>query len=221
MHRRIISLMVFFLFLVPVISGCAKNIPPKKPLAQNQAKLQIATLLKAATGDPYNNGCVSCHKKTGDVDKSLPAYVKRIPGHPEVKEATLSACYNCHEAQKNYDLYKKFLRRIHQSHWQSDTFYVIKGTCYSCHTVESNGVSGLKDYPLAGYRTGIGASKSVQPKVEQAPKSITTPKPTPTPTSIAVPENKQELPKTEQPKKQEQGLVFPKTRLDQIPVPTP
>jgi len=27
------------------------------------------------------------------VDRSLPAYVKRIGGHPEVRDATVNACY--------------------------------------------------------------------------------------------------------------------------------
>lgn len=161
--KRVFSfLAIMFLLVLTVLSGCVQKSTEKKPVPQsnNTATSKYSTLMDEAGADTYTNGCVSCHKKTTEVDRSLPAYVKRIEGHPEVKEGTVNACYDCHEAQKNYEWYKSFYRGIHKAHWKSNTFYVkLKGKCYACHTVESNGVSGIKEYPLAGYRTAVGTKK--------------------------------------------------------------
>ncbi|WP_418791546.1 cytochrome c3 family protein [Phosphitispora sp. TUW77] len=157
----------FVLLSIVLITGCAGGEAEKKPIPEPQYE----TMMASAAADPFENGCVSCHKKTAQVDQSLPAYVTRISGHPEVKEATVNECYRCHEAEKDYSLYKKFYRGIHKAHWESKTFYSEqKGTCYSCHTVETNGVSGLKKYPLAGYRsglkTGVEDSENASPKTK-------------------------------------------------------
>lgn len=181
MVKRIFYLMMVLLLLV---IGCAGEEPEKKPLPQEQEPAH-ETMLDAAAADPYGDGCVSCHKKTAQVDQSLPAYVTRISGHPEVREATVNECYRCHEAEKDYSLYKKFYRGIHKVHWGSETFYnEQKGRCYACHTVETNGVSGIKKYPLAGYRSGIETTgkeamdekaapetKAKQPQVKQEQKA--------------------------------------------------
>lgn len=177
MFRRCISLVLYLTIPFLVLSGCAQT--ERKPVPENQGnnnQVTYSTLLEAAQADPYENGCVSCHKKTAEVDRSLPVYVAKIQGHPEVKEATVNACYQCHEAQKNYNLYKKFVRGTHQVHWKSSIFYQKQNaTCNSCHTAESNGVSGLKEYPLAGYRTGVTAK--AETKAQQAPKQKAQPKP--------------------------------------------
>lgn len=155
MKRRIYLLATMFLMMAMVAAGCSTAKKPE-PAPKSTPKTQstaAATLFDAAGKDPYTNGCVSCHKKEGDVDRSLPAYVKRIAGHPDVKESTVNACYVCHDPQKKFNLYKRFVRGMHKTHWGSDTFYgKLKGQCYSCHTVETNGVSGIKNYPAAGYR---------------------------------------------------------------------
>ena len=182
MYRRIVPLILTFLISVLVFAGCQQT--TKKPVPETQPKTSATlalTLLQVAGKDPYNNGCVSCHKKTADVDRSLPAYVKKISGHPEVREATVNACYVCHERQKNPELYKRFFRGIHKAHWGSETFYIkLKGQCFSCHTVETNGVSGIKNYPLAGYRSDTAVSKTVEQKpVVQKTTESKTPATTP------------------------------------------
>lgn len=158
MNRRIYLLGITLLIMVMLGVGCSTAKKPA-PAPKSPPKTQStgpATLMDAAGKDPNTNGCVSCHKKEGDVDRSLPAYVKRIAGHPDVKESTVNACYVCHDPQKDFDLYKRFFRGIHKTHWGSDTFYgKFKGQCYSCHTVETNGVSGIKNYPAAGYRENV------------------------------------------------------------------
>lgn len=192
MIKRIFYLMTVSLLLV---IGCVGEEPEKKPLPREQAPAAHKTMLDAAAADPYEDGCVSCHKKTAQVDQSLPAYVSRISGHPEVKEATVNECYRCHEAEKDYSLYKKFYRGIHKVHWESESFYSEQeGRCYACHTVETNGVSGIKKYPLAGYRSGIEATgeedtnkkavpetKTKQPQVKQDQKAAPERQPQPEP----------------------------------------
>ena len=218
MIRRFIPLVLWMMILMLPLSGCAKN-DVKKPLPKNEAKPEINTLTKASAKDAYNNGCVSCHKKTAEVDRTLPVYVKKIAGHPDVKEATVNACYECHEAEKDFNLYKKFVRATHLSHWRSEVFYTeLKGQCYSCHTVENNGVSGLKNYPLAGYRTGVPSAKS----------GASTAAPAPTPsqgTTKQAPSQgtKQETQSTES--KKQQGEQSEETNKlpeeQQTPTPTP
>ena len=169
------------LLTVMIFAGCAGGGSEKEPIKPKQS-VTYKTILEAATADQYEDGCVSCHKKTDKVDQSLPAYVSRIPGHPRVKEATVNECYRCHEAEQNYSLYKKFYRGVHKAHWESETFYTEQnGRCHSCHTVENNGVSGIKKYPLAGYRAGIEKKAPGTPerqtrqhpevKAEETPKS--------------------------------------------------
>lgn len=172
MVRRILILCSVLLFTLVAGAGCSQE---KKPVPEeNSASAKYTTLSEAAADDPYPKGCVSCHKKTSDVDRSLPVYVKRIEGHPDVSESTITACYKCHEAEKDYNKYKAFYRGIHEAHWKSTAFYgQSKGQCYSCHTVESNGVSGLKEYPLAGYRSGIGASSGSTSQSNQQSQSQT------------------------------------------------
>lgn len=174
MYRRLLSFAVILLIL-SVAAGCQKV--EKKPIPLNNAKpktVSFNTLSEAAGADTYIHGCVSCHKKEADVDRSLPAYVKRIEGHPEVKETTVNTCYGCHEAQKNYELYKRFYRGIHKVHWGSNAFYTnLKCQCYSCHTAETNGVSGIKEYPLAGYRASITGSTPAPAKKPIKTESIT------------------------------------------------
>ncbi|GAB4272700.1 hypothetical protein [Thermincola ferriacetica] len=180
MNRRVFFAVSLFFIFTALLTGCSANKEQKKPL--NRANTKTYSTLYAETADNlHTNGCVSCHKKTADVDRSLPVYVQRIEGHPEVKQVAVSACYNCHEAQKNYELYKKFYRRIHRAHWMSEIFYTkAKGRCASCHSVERNGVSGIKDYPLAGYRSGL-SDKGISQNGKQAPGTQPQTQPTPGP----------------------------------------
>lgn len=210
MYRRsflLVSLVAVFAFMA---LGCA-NEPQRKPLGNEEDTTAYTTLLEEAVDNPHENGCVSCHKKTQEIDKSLATYVKRIAGHPAVKEGTVSACYECHEAQKDYELYKKFYQGMHQSHWLSETFYSKnEGDCYSCHTVEKNGISGIKDYPLAGYRdlegkSGQGVkeeSKATEQKQEPTPKQGLTSKQRPSqkqgPSQKQAPQQNQQLPEQNQ-----------------------
>jgi len=202
------------LILLPLLgtSGCAQGNTAKKPVPQEEQPAN-KTLLEAAAKDPYEDGCVSCHKKTEEVDRSLPVYVDKIPGHPEVKDATVNSCYNCHEAEKNYSLYKKFYTGIHRPHWESETFYVKqKANCFSCHTVESNGVSGIKNYPLAGYRAGVTGQKtgkSAAPREQQNQIKQTTE------------EKKTEQPKQGEEQQETQNESEKATRGEEIPTPTP
>ncbi|MHB9093390.1 MAG: hypothetical protein ACYC21_01855 [Eubacteriales bacterium] len=212
MYRRIGPLTLLLLIPILVIAGCQKS-AVRKPASPNPVKPPAAAnLMEAAGRDSYENGCVSCHKKTADVDRSLSAYVRRISGHPEVKETSVNACYACHEAQKNYDLYKRFFRGIHKTHWGSGLFYTkMKGQCFSCHTVETNGVSGIKGYPLAGYRSGTAAEKPVEPK--------SVPGPAPEPKKLTPPKTVQPT----KPAKQRSEQAQPKTSQtpEELPTPTP
>jgi len=210
MKRRVISLAVAFLVPILILGGCqtAKKPAPQPNTGDTTKNTGAATLMELASRDPYNDGCVSCHKKTQEVDRSLPTYVKRIAGHPEVRESTVNACYNCHEAQKNYSLYKRFYQGLHKAHWESDIFYAKqKAQCFSCHTVEKNGVSGIKNYPLAGYRSG---TVNTTPKAAPAPKAD-------------VKEEKKSEGTQQQENKQGQGTTQEKegTDQDQLPTPTP
>lgn len=183
MKRRLYFLTIVLLVAIFTAVGCAGNTEKKPvPEADNAGDTpKYSTLMAASDADPYKNGCVSCHTKKGDVDRSLPAYVKKIEGHPEVTETTVNACYVCHEEQKRPELYKKFVKGVHRIHWKSSVFYQKQNAnCYSCHTVEANGVSGLKEYPLAGYRS-LGAAKQEttakeEPKTKEQPKTKAQPK---------------------------------------------
>ncbi len=226
MYRRTLKLAVVMVLSLLTAFGCAGN-TEKKPVPKEDSTAQnakYATLIEEAGADPYKNGCVSCHKKTGDVDRSLPAYVKKIEGHPDVKESTVNACYFCHEAQKKPELYKKFVRGVHRIHWKSETFYGKQNArCSSCHTVESNGVAGLKEYPLAGYRTAAAApNKTSSVEKEKAKTNIKEPQ-----------ENKQSETKqggteaqdkttTPSEESNNEDLAVPQNgTLDELPVPTP
>jgi len=211
MKRRVILLTVAFLISLLVLGGCqtAKKPAPKPNTGNTTKTTSAATLMELAASDPYSDGCVSCHKKTKDVDRSLPTYVKRIAGHPEVRESTVNACYYCHEAQKNYSLYKRFYQGLHKIHWGSDTFYTKqKAQCFSCHSVEKNGVAGIKNYPLAGYRSGTATTAP-----QAAPKAAPSPK-----------ANKSKVEVNQQQEnKQGQGTTQGEegTNQDQLPTPTP
>lgn len=181
MRHRIYTLTVILVIAIFTAFGCAGNTEKKPvPAKDNTANTpKYSTLMAEAGADPYKNGCVSCHTKKGDVDRSLPVYVKKIEGHPEVTETTVNACYVCHEAQKRPELYKRFVKGIHRAHWKSSIFYQkANGHCYSCHTVESNGVSGLKEYPLAGYRSlgGVKTESTAESKIKTQPKTKAQPK---------------------------------------------
>ncbi len=214
MAKHIFCLMTVLLLLA---AGCAGEEAEKKPLPREQAPAH-ETMLDAAAADPFADGCVSCHKKTAQVDQSLPAYVSRISGHPEVKEATVNECYRCHEAEKDYSLYKKFYRGIHKVHWESQTFYnEQKGRCYSCHTVETNGVSGIKKYPLAGYRSGIETAGEDVSEQKAAPQTKTR-QPQVTPDQKAKPERRP----AQEPEQPEQPEPQPEQEPEEEPeVPTP
>lgn len=205
MNRKIYIGACIVLIPILILAGCQTA---KKPAPENREApaSDVTTLLDLAEKDPYQDGCVSCHKKTADVDRSLPAYVKRIEGHPEVREATVNACYNCHEAQKSYDLYRKFYQGMHRAHWESEAFYgKAKGQCYSCHTVEKNGVSGIKNYPLAGYRSGLTAQAANLPPVKKEPAK----------------EKKEETDKTKEEKPEGETRDGQATDRDELPSPTP
>lgn len=238
MHRRITTITFLIIFALFAITGC-QTATEKKPVPkqQNKAAAATATLIEAAGKDPYTNGCVSCHKKEGDVDRTLSEYVKRIKGHQQVTGNSVSTCYGCHEAQKNYEWYTKFFRGIHRAHWKSEIFYTkSKGQCYSCHTVESNGVSGIKDYPLAGYRSGTSGAATAPKETTQSGTTGTTKatKPETSKPEKATPEETQgggqisEQGQTsggqtsESGQTQQEGLAVPQsTGFDEIPTPTP
>ncbi len=215
--RAIFLVSLFFVFVL--FSGCGtaqkKTLPPAP---KKTATKTYGTLAALAADDPYPNGCVSCHKKTSVTDRSLPAYVKRIEDHPQVKGATISSCYDCHEAQKNYSLYKKFYMYLHKFHWQSDVFYgTLKGQCFSCHTVEKNGVAGIKDYPLAGYRTSLGGKST--PPSSSGTKREGTPSPSSPAPAPAQPQEKAGQ-KTEQPQG-EPSIQGQNETTSKMPTPGP
>lgn len=212
MKRCVFMLVTAFVVPLLILAGCqtAKKPAPQPDTGDTGQNTAAATLMELAGRDPFTEGCVSCHKKKQDVDRSLPAYVKRIEGHPEVRESAVNACYNCHEPQKNYSLYKKFYQGMHKVHWESDIFYAKqKGQCFSCHTVEKNGVSGIKDYPLAGYRSGI---PKTTPKAQAAPKAKVKEEKKP----AEAPSQDENGNQTTQP---EQGSET--DERDQLPTPTP
>ncbi|HWI55019.1 MAG TPA: hypothetical protein VNT57_04970 [Desulfobacteria bacterium] len=227
MKHRLFTLAVVLVFALFSAVGCAGN-TEKKPIAEKNKTAETAkyaTLMDEAGADPYKNGCVSCHKKSGDIDRSLPAYVKKIEGHPEVRESTVNACYFCHEAQKNPELFKKFVRGIHRIHWKSETFYGKQNArCYSCHTMESNGVSGLKEYPLAGYRTAAGAKSGsvVQKKAKTETKATEEAKKQPEAKQGGTqkPEGNTTSPSENKPN---EGLAVPQNSSSdaELPIPTP
>lgn len=233
MKRRLYTLAVVLLVAIFTVAGCTGN-TEKKPVPDKDNAADIpkySTLLAEAGADPYKTGCVACHTKKGDVDRSLPVYVKKIEGHPEVTETTVNACYVCHEEQKKPELYKRFVRGIHRIHWKSSTFYQKQnGHCYSCHTVESNGVSGLKEYPLAGYRS-LGTAKKETPAKEESkpkiqPKTKAQPK-TETKQDEAkqgeTPQGEGQEPQQNGEENRSEGLAVPQNgnvEMD-LPVPTP
>ncbi|PKM80719.1 MAG: hypothetical protein CVU89_12335 [Firmicutes bacterium HGW-Firmicutes-14] len=220
MYKRCFPLALLILMLPVFILGCQTDETQKKPAPENKAPA-YKTLISAAEADPYENGCVSCHKKTEEVDRTLPAYVDKIPGHPEVKETTVNACYKCHEAEKNFSLYQKFYQGMHRAHWKSETFYTkLNGRCSSCHTVESNGVSGIKEYPPAGYRTGLTEKKTTPQGNQPAPQKK------PLPEQTGEPDEREQPGQQEPPGQQEQPAQEEETKdnrpgQDEIPAPTP
>lgn len=228
MNRRLFTLTTVLVLALFTAVGCAGN-TEKKPVPKKDNTAQTAkyaTLIEEAGADPYKNGCVSCHKKTGDLDRSLPAYVKKIEGHPEVKESTVNACYFCHEAQKNPERFKKFVRGIHRIHWKSETFYGKQNArCFSCHTVESNGVSGLKEYPLAGYRSPAAAQQGGAVKQDKAKADTKETAEAKKKTEAKQGETPKEEDKTPAPngEKPDEGLAVPQNgNADaELPIPTP
>ncbi|MDT3698090.1 MAG: cytochrome c3 family protein [Thermincola sp.] len=226
MNRRKHWLVSIFLVMAVLAAGCQTARKPE-PAPGNETRNQAAeftTLMEAAGKDSHPDGCVSCHKKAGNVDRSLPAYVERISGHPEVKETTINACYVCHDPQKNFNLYKSFLRGMHKVHWESESFYgEFRGQCYSCHTVETNGVSGIKNYPQAGYREGAAAAPGA---------GAGTPVPRENTGRNQGTQSKENKPaekqsnEQKQPDEQKQDTTEERTRnnnnrTDELPVPTP
>jgi hypothetical protein len=99
-------------------------------------------ILAAAPGNPQNgvgrtadvnpNGCTDCHNKSGGVDNSLAAVVKKsAPKHVAVKE-DINNCYICHA--KRADMGKI----MHRSHLAEGNSFISTygGSCTHCHRVD-------------------------------------------------------------------------------------
>ena len=99
-------------------------------------------ILAAAPGNPQNgvgttadvnsNGCTDCHNKSGGVDNSLAAVVKKsAPKHVAVKE-DINNCYICHA--KRADMGKI----MHQGHLAQGNSFIgtYGGSCTHCHRVD-------------------------------------------------------------------------------------
>jgi len=99
-------------------------------------------ILAAAPGNPQNglgtaadvspNGCTDCHTKSGGVDNSLAAAVKKSASkHVAVKE-DINNCYICHA--KRADMGKI----MHQGHLGEGSSFIsiYGGSCTHCHKVD-------------------------------------------------------------------------------------
>lgn len=103
--------------------------------------------------DAQPKGCVDCHVKTGSKDFRLTAVLDGIKGgHPDVSKLVKNVpmdCLKCHYASQMAPVLGSMVHRNHYQNQVNNDFLITdKGSCLSCHTVDTqSGKIGIKNAP--------------------------------------------------------------------------
>jgi len=128
------------------------------------AGLFVASLSVSAAGtvpalpginapDNQPKGCVDCHVKTATRDFRLTAVLASIPGgHPDVEKLVKNVpmdCLKCHYASQMAPVLGSMVHRNHYRNLVDNDFLITdKGSCLSCHTVDTqSGSIAVKNAP--------------------------------------------------------------------------
>jgi len=101
--------------------------------------------------DSQPKGCVDCHVKTAAKDFRLTAVLDGIKGgHPDVAKMVKNVpmdCLKCHYASQMAPVLGSMVHRNHYQNQTNNDFLITdKGSCLSCHTVDTqSGKIGIKN----------------------------------------------------------------------------
>ncbi len=103
--------------------------------------------------DSQPKGCVDCHVKTATKDFRLTAVLDSIKGgHPDVAKMVKNVpmdCLKCHYASQMAPVLGSMVHRNHYQNQSNNDFLISdKGSCLSCHTVDTtSGKIAVKNAP--------------------------------------------------------------------------
>jgi hypothetical protein len=102
--------------------------------------------------DEYPNGCVDCHKVSGENDYRLNVELAELDGHPKIDAIVKTVpqdCLMCHKEGANAGALHLI---THEGHYHNpgDNAFVkfYQGACLQCHSVNpGSGKMGIKNGP--------------------------------------------------------------------------
>ena len=103
--------------------------------------------------DTQPKGCVDCHIKTASRDFRLTVVLASIKGgHPDVDKLVKNVpmdCLKCHYASQMAPVLGSMVHRNHYQNQKDNDFLINdRGSCLSCHTVDTqSGKIGIKNAP--------------------------------------------------------------------------
>ena len=116
------------------------------------AEDSVIKLSGITTTDEHPNGCVDCHKVSGNDDFRLNVSLKEVAGHPPIDAMVKTLpndCMTCHKA----GAYAGALSTItHKSHYanpgENNFIAYYQGQCLECHSLNlTSGAMSVKSGP--------------------------------------------------------------------------
>lgn len=105
---------------------------------------------KVLLKDAYPKGCVSCHTK-GKKDRTIPAMLKKVKGHPNVAsmmKVLPTNCGMCHKTGPKPPALKQMIHKIHFKGKPASIFAKKPaGPCLNCHIPGKKGKASVKTGP--------------------------------------------------------------------------
>lgn len=102
--------------------------------------------------DEHPNGCVDCHKVSGDNDYRLNVELANIEGHPKIDAIVKNAPQDCLMCHKEGAKAGPLSNIVHRDHYRNpnDNHFVsfYQGACLNCHSVSpGSGKMTVKNGP--------------------------------------------------------------------------
>ncbi len=101
--------------------------------------------------DPYPQGCVSCHVKSGSSDLRIPSYLKSVKDHPDITTLVKVVPDDCIKCHKEGGVAKPQNQIDHLAHFSNPdkNFFVtgFTGSCLNCHALDASGQMKAKSGP--------------------------------------------------------------------------
>lgn len=102
--------------------------------------------------DEHPNGCVDCHKVSGDNDYRLNVELANLDGHPKIDAIVKNVpqdCLMCHKEGANAGPLNLITHKDHYRNPNDNAFVLhYKGACLHCHSVSpGSGKMAIKSGP--------------------------------------------------------------------------